>query len=85
MDKHSLQINLAVVEEVEGARCNVLVSVFYEWFPEGSYDNSCQPCPSRSLTSSTSYSRTEWRINLLNGVSYHQLIHWFSGHNMDRS
>lgn len=72
------------VEGVEGALCKVLVPVLYEWLPEGSYDNSCQLCPSRSLISSTplqqnemAYQLTEWGV-----ISTRPLV---SGHNIGRS
>lgn len=64
------------LQQVEGARCKVLLPVFYEWLPEGSRDNSSQPCPSRSLTSSTSpqqqgmaYQLTQWGV-----ISSHSLV-----------
>lgn len=84
LDKWGLQITPAAVGGVEGARRKVLLPVFYEWLPEGSYDNSSQPCPSRSLTSSThlqqkgmAYQLTQWGV-----ISTHSLV---SGHNIDRS
>ncbi len=84
LDKWGLQITPAAVGGVEGARRKVLLPVFNEWLPEGSYDNSSQPCPSRSLTSSTplqqngmAYQLTQWGV-----ISTHPLV---SGHNMGRS
>lgn len=84
LDKWGLQITPAAVGGVEGARRKVLLPVFYEWLPEGSYDNSSQPCPSRSLTSSTplqqngmAYQLTQWGV-----ISTHPVV---SGHNIGRS
>lgn len=71
------------LQQVEGARRKVLLPVFYEWLPEGSRDNSSQPCPSRSLTSSTSlqqkgmaYQLTQWGV-----ISSHSLV---AGPNISR-
>lgn len=63
LDKWGLQITSAAVGGVEGAQCKVLLPVFYEWLPEGSYDNSSQPYPSRSLTPGAPVRR--------NGTAYH--------------
>lgn len=82
-DNWDLQITPAAIGRVEGARHKVLLPVFYEWLPEGSHDNSSQPCPSRSLTSSTSlqqkgmaYQLTQWGV-----ISSHSLV---AGPNISR-
>lgn len=87
LDKWGLQITPAAVGRaggVEGTRLKVLLPVFCEWLPEGSYENSSQPCPSRRLTSSTplqqngtAYQLTQWGV-----ISTHPRV---SGHNIGRS
>lgn len=79
LDKWGLQITPAAVGRaggVEGTRRKALLPVSSEWLPEGSYDNSSQPCPSRRLTSSTplqqngtAYQLAQWGV-----VSTHPLV-----------
>lgn len=70
------------LQQVEGARRKVLLPVFYEWLPEGSRDNSSQPCPSRSLTSSTSLSTYPMGCHIISFTGrrskYKQKMRWNS-------